>query len=78
MKRPISIRSTKICTKIKLERVKRNISQEKLATKAKISATGLGRIERAEVSPTITTLEKLAEALEIDFMDLVDISKVDV
>ena len=62
MKRAVSIRSNKICAKIRLERLKRKLSQDELAGIAGISAAGLGRIERAEVSPTIITIEKLAEA----------------
>ncbi len=67
----------KICAKIKIERMKRNLSQEELAGSAGLSKNGLGRIERAEVSPTIVTLEKIADALGMDFLDLVDVSKVE-
>ncbi len=69
--------SNKICLKIRIERIKRNLSQEELSFAAGLSKNGLGRIERAEVSPTITTLEKIADALEIDFLELVDVSKVE-
>lgn len=75
MKRAVSIRSNKICAKIRLERLKRKLSQDELAGIAGISAAGLGRIERAEVSPTIITIEKLTEAMKMDFMELVDITK---
>ncbi len=67
----------KICLKIKLERMKRNFSQEQLAEMADLSRNAIGKIERAEVSPTIESLEKIANAFNMDFAQLIDISKVE-
>lgn len=67
----------KICLKIKLERMKRNLSQEQLAEMADLSRNAIGKIERAEVSPTIESLEKIANAFGMDFSQLIDISKVE-
>ncbi len=67
----------KICLKIKLERMKRNLSQEQLAEMADLSRNSIGKIERAEVSPTIESLEKIANAFNMDFAQLIDISKVE-
>ena len=67
--------SKKICKKIRLERLKRNISQEKLAELANLSRPTIGTIERAEVSPTIETIEKIANAFDMTFLELVDITK---
>ena len=75
MTRKITQLSNKICLKIKLERQKRNISQEKLAEMADLSRPTIGKIERAEVSPSIDTIEKLAMVFGVDFLDLVDVSK---
>ena len=69
--------TTKICFKIKFERMKRNLSQEDLALAAGISRNGLSNIESGKASPTIDTLEKIANALGIAFLDFVDVSKVD-
>ncbi len=69
--------NTKICLKIKLERMKRNLSQEQLAEMADLSRITIGKIERAEVSPTIESLEKIANAFGMDFSQLIDISKVE-
>ena len=69
--------SPKICTKIKFERMKRNISQEELAFNAGLSRTGLSKIETGLVSPSIDTLEFIAEALGMEFLELVDVSKVE-
>lgn len=67
----------KIAIKIRLERTKRGISQEKLAELAGMNKNSIGAIERGYSSPTIDTLEKIAKALDIAFLDLVDVSKVD-
>lgn len=69
--------NNKICYKIKFERMKRNLSQEDLALAAGLNRNTVGNIERGYASPTIDTLEKIANALGIAFLDLVDVSKVD-
>ena len=72
----ISELSSNICLKIKLERIKRNLSQEELALNAGLNRNTIGKIERMETSPTIDTIEKIANVYKMDFLDLVDISKV--
>ncbi len=69
--------SAKICNKIRFERLKRRLSQEELALAAGITQTGLSKIENGSVSPTIDTIEFLAEALGMSFLDLIDVSKVE-
>ena len=48
----------------------RKLSQEQLALQAGINPAFLGHLERGLKSPTITTLEKLARALDITFKEL--------
>ena len=67
----------KICLKIKFERLKKGYSQEELAFRAGVNKNTIWKIETAKVSPTVETLAKIAEALEVDFTTLTDISKVD-
>lgn len=69
--------SSKISKKIKLERNKRDLSQQELALRAGIDKNTVWKIETGQVSPTIITLEKIAKALEIDFATLTDVTKVD-
>lgn len=69
--------SNKISKKIKLERNKRDLSQQELALRAGIDKNTVWKIETGQVSPTIITLEKIAKALEIDFATLTDVTKVD-
>ena len=68
----------KIGLKIRLERAKRNWSQEKLAEISDMSKTFIGDIERGKSSPTIETLVKIASAFEIELHDLTNVSKVDI
>lgn len=54
-------------------RKKRNISQEELANEADIPLSQIGRIERGETNPTISTLFVLAQALDVELKSLVDV-----
>ena len=56
--------------KVREIRVKQNLSQEKLATKAGVHRTYIGMIERAEKNITLENIEKLAKALEMKIKDL--------
>ena len=67
----------KISKKIKLERNKRNLSQQDLALMAGIDKNTIWKIETGQVSPTINTLEKISKAFELDFNLLMDLSKVE-
>lgn len=58
--------------KIKKCRVKKNFTQLELAVLCDIEKGHLSRIERGRTNPTLITLFKLAEKLELDFMDLFD------
>jgi transcriptional regulator with XRE-family HTH domain len=46
-------------------RTLRDFSQEALANEADVPISQIGRIERGEVNPTLSTLNALAEALKI-------------
>lgn len=48
----------------------RGLSQEPLALEAGINPTFQGHLERGLKSPTITTLDKLVQALDITFEEL--------
>lgn len=69
--------SEKISLKIKFERQKKGLSQEDLALKSGLSRNAIWKIESGRVSPTIDSLEKIADALGMDFATLTDVSKVD-
>ena len=46
------------------------MTQKDLAEKCGLSTNYISRIERAEVSPTIDTLEKLTKALKVDSSEI--------
>lgn len=51
-------------------RLAQNLSQEELANLIDVPISQIGRIERGEGNPTISTLYLLSKALKIDLKDL--------
>jgi len=47
-----------------------NMSQEALSSRMETSPSQVGRIERGEINPTVSTLKVLAEALGVEVKDL--------
>lgn len=62
--------SRKVGQRIKVERTKKEMSQEELADLAGISRSTIGLIERGESSPTVETIKQIADALEIEVYKL--------
>ncbi len=60
--------------KIKIERIKQDISQEKLAELAQIHRTTLGQIENGKNSPTLDTIAKIALALNLSLSEILDLN----
>ena len=56
--------------RIKYFRLKKGLSQEKLAWSAEVNPAFLGELERGRKSPTIKTLEKITDALGISIAEL--------
>lgn len=56
-------------------RIDHGFSQEDLANEADIPLSQVGRIERGENNPTISTLHVIAKALDVDLKTLVDIKQ---
>lgn len=54
-----------IAGKLRSARKERGMTQDDVADKAGLSTNYYARIERAEVSPSVETLEKLVKALKI-------------
>jgi transcriptional regulator with XRE-family HTH domain len=54
-------------------RIEKGISQEQLANEADIPLSQVGRIERGETNPTISTLFVISEALGVELKKLVDL-----
>ena len=60
----------KLGQKIRIERQKRKISQEKLAELADLNRNFVGMIERGETNLTVKKLENIANVFDMDIMDL--------
>ena len=59
----------KVGYRIRELRLQQNLSQEKLALKAGIDRTYLAGIESGKRNATITSIEKIINALEIELKD---------
>jgi transcriptional regulator with XRE-family HTH domain len=64
--------AVKIGKSVRKFRIKRFMSQAELSKVAGISPAHLGRIERNEHDPHLSTIKKIAEALGVDPSELVD------
>jgi len=56
--------------KVRAERLKQNLSQEELASRASVHRTYIGMIERAEKNITLGNIEKIAKALKININEM--------
>ncbi|WP_439516272.1 helix-turn-helix domain-containing protein [Sediminibacterium sp.] len=63
-----------IGNRIRELRKKAEMSQEELANEADIPLSQIGRIERGENNPTVSTLYVIADALGSDLKTLVDVT----
>jgi transcriptional regulator with XRE-family HTH domain len=61
----------KIGDNLKRQRIRKALTQEELARQAGLTTASVARIERNETEPRMSTLRKLAKALEIDPAELV-------
>ncbi|MBU0537572.1 MAG: helix-turn-helix domain-containing protein [Bacteroidetes bacterium] len=55
---------------LRKERLKRDLSQEALASRAKISRNFIGMVERGERNMTITKVDSVAQAMGMNRWDL--------
>ena len=60
----------KIGLKIRIERQKQKISQEKLAEISNLNRNFIGMIERGETNVTVKNLENIANALGLPIQEL--------
>ncbi len=60
----------KLGQKIRVERQKRRISQEKLAELSDLNRNFIGMVERGETNITVKNLENIANVFEINLSEL--------
>ena len=56
--------------RLKKLRTERNLTQDSLAKKARISREYVARLEGGRQDPTLSTLQKLAKALQVEVGEL--------
>lgn len=61
--------------KVRELRKEKGLSQEELSFKADLHRTYIGMIERAEKNITLTNVEKIAKALDVQVSDLLNFKK---
>ncbi|MDE7122684.1 MAG: helix-turn-helix domain-containing protein [Oscillospiraceae bacterium] len=62
----------KVGERIRYHRLQRGMSQEKLALMAGINPAFLGHLERGLKSPTMTTVDKIVDALGVSYSEFFD------
>lgn len=55
--------------KVRLQRVLKNMSQEELAKKANVDRSYISQIESGKKTPSLSVLERIADALECSLKD---------
>lgn len=71
MKNNLNNLSKNFGKKIKIERIKKDISQEKLAELSGLHRTTLGTIENGKNSPTLDSIARIANALDLTLAEMV-------
>ncbi|SFD10953.1 MULTISPECIES: helix-turn-helix domain-containing protein [Flavobacterium] len=60
----------KVGKRIQEIRIQKNLSQQDLASKCNFEKSNMSRLEKGNVNATLSTLEKVCNALQIDFTEL--------
>ena len=60
----------KLGQKIRIERMKRKMSQEKLAELAELNRNFIGMVERGESNITVKNLENISKAFNMEIKEL--------
>ena len=60
----------KLVQKIRIERMKRKMSQEKLAELAELNRNFIGMVERGESNITVKNLENISKAFNMEIKEL--------
>lgn len=66
----------KFTSRLRIIRAEKGLSQENLAAMLKMSTNGYSKIERGETDVSISKIELIAEVLEVDIADLLQLSAV--
>lgn len=64
-----------IGTNIRKRRIAANISQEEMAARVDVDQAYISRLEAGQKNPTVSTLQQVAAALDVEVKDLFDSKK---
>ena len=62
----------KLGKNLKMLRLKRKLSQGELSKRLNVDRAYISNIENGRMNPTLSTLEKIAQALKVSIKELVD------
>lgn len=62
--------------KLKLERLKRGLSQEKLAEEADLNASYISQIERAKQNITLSNIKSIADVLGVSLSEILNLDGI--
>ena len=68
--------SAKIGTRIRILRETKNMTQQDLADQCNFDKADMSKIESGKANPTIKTLLRISQALEVNFSDLFQIEDI--
>ncbi|MFH7017073.1 helix-turn-helix domain-containing protein [Flavobacterium sp. FlaQc-47] len=60
----------KVGKRIQEIRAEKNISQQDLASKCNFEKSNMSRLENGNANATLSTLEKVCNALQVDYLEL--------
>jgi len=60
----------KVGKRIQEIRIEKNITQQDLAAKCNFEKSNMSRLEKGNANATLSTLEKVCDALQIDYVEL--------
>jgi len=60
----------KVGKRIQELRIQKNLSQQDLAAKCNFEKSNMSRLESGRANATLSTIEKVCEALQIDYIEL--------
>ena len=65
-----------LALRIKQIRNLKNITQEELAYRSVLTLSQIARIETVKINPTVSTLFRIAKALDVSMSELFDFSEI--
>jgi transcriptional regulator with XRE-family HTH domain len=65
-----------LATRLKQLRLEKNITQEELSYRSELTLSQIARIETVKINPTVSTMFKIAAALNVKINELFDFESI--